>query len=367
MSWKFTRNVLLKALGLFLVLNIFMGLLQPVGELNKISLYNLFIPGRVRFPFGEDPSTSYNLTIDSLEAMFSSHVIDQMKSEDEYRVVIVGDSSVWGTLLRPEQTLAGTLDAYSLSTLDDRRVVFYNLGYPTLSLWKDVLIINEAKEHDPDLIIWVMTLESFPGINPQDSPLLSANQEKLDGLMGLDRSDHPIKTAFQFSETVIGARRELADWLRLQLYGFMWAATGIDQAYPDSYESAQRDLEDDLTLNGMDPADMASILEIGPIATGLELAGDTPVLIVNEPILISRGENSDIRYNFYYPRWAYDGYREWMSRTAQELGWDYLDAWNIADEQNFTNSAIHLDPAGENLMAQAILEHLLANAPVILR
>ncbi len=367
MSWKFTRNVLLKALGLFLVLNVIMGLFQPVGGLNNISVYNLFVPGRVRFPFGEDPSTSYNLTIGSLEAMFASHEINKPKRENEYRVVVVGDSSVWGTLLRPEQTLAGTLNAYSLSTRDGRRVTFYNLGYPTLSLWKDVLIISKAIECDPDLIIWVMTLESFPGVNPQDSPLLSVNQEELDGLMGLDRNDHPIKLTFQFSETVIGARRELADWLRLQLYGFMWAATGIDQTYPDSYESAQRDLEDDLTLNGMEPAEMASILEINPIAAGMELAGDTPLLIVNEPILISRGENSNIRYNFYYPRWAYDGYREWMGRTAQEMGWDYLDAWDLVDEQNFTNSAIHLDPVGETRLAQAILEHLKTSTSEVFR
>ena len=35
-----------------------------------------------------------------------------------------------------------------------------------------------------------------------------------------------------WDRTLIGARRPLADLLRLQLYGVLWAATGIDQDIP---------------------------------------------------------------------------------------------------------------------------------------
>jgi hypothetical protein len=82
------------------------------------------------------------------------------------------------------------------------------------------------------------------------------------------------------------------------------------------------------------------------------------VLVVNEPVLISTGENSMLRYNFYYPRWAYDQYREFMQERSQAEGWRYIDFWNLVDESEFTNSAIHLTPAGTSSLAVQLAEAL---------
>ncbi len=49
------------------------------------------------------------------------------------------------------------------------------------------------------------------------------------------------------------------------------------------------------------------------------MAGSIPVVIINEPMFISQGKNSDIRYNFYYPRWAYDDYREMMTEKSIKI------------------------------------------------
>ncbi len=100
------------------------------------------------------------------------------------------------------------------------------------------------------------------------------------------------------------------------------------------------------------------------LRAGLRLAGDTPVLVVNEPMFISQGQNSDIRYNFFYPRWAYDSYRDLMAQTAARegarQGWRYLDLWDAIPAAEFTNTAIHMTPNGSKvfagLLAQAILE-----------
>ena len=85
------------------------------------------------------------------------------------------------------------------------------------------------------------------------------------------------------------------------------------------------------------------------------------MLLVNEPMLISSGANSDIRYNFFYPRWAYDDYREMMSSLSQQNGWTYVDLWNIVPANEFTNSAIHLTPAGENMLAENLAPYILEN------
>ncbi len=93
---------------------------------------------------------------------------------------------------------------------------------------------------------------------------------------------------------------------------------------------------------------------------GWKIAGDTPILLVNEPILVSGGQNSDVRYNFYYPRWAYDQYRQQLDQAADQNGWDYLDAWNIVPESEFTNSAIHMTPFGVSLLAKTVAAKLFA-------
>ena len=122
MDLRFFRNVLLKALLLFIVLNLLFAASNP-ARLGKISAYNHLFPGRLRFPFGENPAHAYNLSLFDLDAMFASHAIAAgPKPADEYRVILIGDSSVWGTLLRPEETLAGLLDAPHLTACDGRKV-----------------------------------------------------------------------------------------------------------------------------------------------------------------------------------------------------------------------------------------------------
>ncbi len=71
------------------------------------------------------------------------------------------------------------------------------------------------------------------------------------------------------------------------------------------------------------------------------------------------GENSDIRYNYFYPRWAYDQYRAELSTRTQQLAIPYLDAWDWIDPHEFTNSAIHLTPDGEQEFARMLAEEIV--------
>lgn len=365
-DWRFLRNVLLKALLLFVVFNLaFASASGPLtSALGRISAYNLLFPGRPRFPFGEDPTVSYNLSLYNLDAMFASHVLAAggTKPSNEYRVLMLGDSSVWGTLLRPSDTLAGQLNQAKLTTCDGRVVRFYNLGYPTLSLTKDLMVLNQALSYHPDRIIWLVTLQSFPRSVQLTSPIVANNPALVDGLirqygLQLDPHDPALLKPDFWQQTIIGQRRNLADLLRLQLYGVMWAATGIDQDYPQSYTPAQRDFSTDASFNNWQPPRLPlDQISFDVLKAGLSAAAAAkiPVLLVNEPILISSGKNSEIRYNFYYPRWAYDQYRAALADTSRQAGWNLLDLWNLEAEQQFTNSAIHLTPAGEALLAQRI-------------
>lgn len=355
-------NILLKGLLLFLIFNLAFAAWQP--RLGYASLYNAVFPGRERLPFGENPEQSYNLSLFDLDAMFASHVIaGEEKAEDEYRVIVIGDSSVWGTLLKPEETIVGQLNAANLSVCG-KNVRVYNLGYPTISLTKDVMLLSYGMEYNPDLVIWMTTLEAFPIEKQTASPLAANNEETLHSLAGnyqlkVEANDSAVQKSF-WGNTILGNRRALADLIRLQMYGMMWAATGIDQFYPVEYERAQTDFETDESFHDFQPPTLdENQVALNALETGFRVADDTPMILVNEPMLISAGTNSDIRYNFFYPRWAYDQYREMMFAISEQNGWNYIDLWDAVPADEFTNSAIHLTSAGEKLLAENIAPYII--------
>ncbi len=363
---RFVRNVLLKALVLFFIANLLFAWTNPLPALGRLSAYNTLFPGRARLPYGELPDLAYNLSLFNLDAMFASHAIaGGSKPADEYRVVLIGDSSTWGFLLHPEDTLSAQLNARGLVTPAGKHVRFYNLGYPTLSLTKDLLILSRAVHYQPDLIIWLVTLESFPTSKQLASPIVQHNPQAVRALiatanLNLDANSPEFITSTRWEQTLIGQRRAIADWLRLQLYGVLWAATGVDQYYPEKYDPPQRDLSADESYYSLQPPVLDERdLAFDVLEAGVQLAGDVPVLFVNEPIYRSDGQNSDIRYNFYYPRWIYDQYRQAMDRRVRANGWLYLDVWDLVPASQFTNSAIHVTPFGEGLLADQISNTIL--------
>lgn len=333
-------RVFIKGIFLFIIFNLLIAIWQP--NIGKFSLYNSVFKGRERLPFGENPKQSYNLSLFDLDAMFASHVIHGTeKTEDEFRVIVIGDSSVWGTLLKPEETLTGQLNQMNLSACG-KNVKTYNIGYPTISLTKDVMLLDYAMQYEPDLILWMTTLDAFPN-EKQMSPIVENNQRQ--------------KTFWD--KTFIGDRRAWADLIRLQMYGVMWSATGIDQFYPDTYEKAQVDFEPDESYHDFVKPNLdESLLALNVLEVGFNIAGETPMILVNEPMLISSGNNSDIRYNFFYPRWAYDEYRNMMNELSEENNWQYVDLWDFIPANEFTNSAIHLTPTGEKMLAESLVPYI---------
>jgi hypothetical protein len=361
-SWK---RVILKGLLLFLIIDLLFSAFMPLSALGKISAYNLILPGRLRLPYGEKPDQAYNFSLFNLDAMFASHELAASdKPDDEFRVFLIGDSSVWGYLLKPENTLTEYINAAKLKVGDGRIVHAYNLGYPTMSLAKDLLILSYAMRYQPDAIIWLLTLESFPVSKQLDSPIVQNNPKDVLELikqysLNLNQQDKKFVIPNFFGSTLVGQRRALADIIRLQLYGVMWAATGIDQYYPDSFEPPQENLTNDESFHGLLPPNLASSdLSIDLLSSGNTMADGVPLIFVNEPIYLSHGENSDIRYNFFYPRWAYDQYRQLFEDFCQKNGFQCLDEWDLVPPSEFTNSAIHMSPQGTQKLASQIEDAL---------
>jgi hypothetical protein len=360
-AWLSISRVLITTALLFVACNVIFALLNPVEALGRVSLYNVILPGRERLPYGENSAQSYNLSMSNIPAMFASHVIARPKTADEFRVIVSGDSGTWGWLLNNEESLAGQINAQHLTTAEGKRVVAYNLGYPVMALSKDVLILEEALKRQPDLIVWPVTLESFPRAKQVFPSVVQNNAARVRSLidrfqLNLDPNDPRFIDPDFIGKTIVGQRRNLADWLRLQALGFSWAATRIDQAVPDQIKLRQSDFEQDVSWQTFTQTVTLTEgdLAFDVLGAGMKMAGDVPVLIINEPMFISNGQNSDLRYNSFYPRWAYDQYRTLLNDKATTNNWHYLDLWDSIAPDEFTDTPVHLTPQGMAQFAKVV-------------
>ena len=364
-------RLLLKTGVLFLILNLAFALVNPLPAIGRISAYNNLLPGRTRLPYGENPARAYNLSLYSLPAMLASHELAAAPlpvPTNEYRVIVIGDSSAWGYLLAPADTLTEQINRSHTTLPDGRLLRAYNLGYPVMSLTKDLLLLDMARTYTPDLVVWCVTLESFPMDKQLFPPLL---QNNLDAVRAL-AARYALPTAVTdtrfvqrdfFARTLLGQRRNLADLLRLQLYAPLWAATGIDQEIPETYMRRMEDLPADSTFAGFTQGELTQQdLAFDVLAAGFEAARPAELLLVNEPMFVSAGANSDLRYNFFYPRWAYDQYRTWLAAAARENNWRYFDWWDAVAAAEFTDSAVHMSPAGTGQLANKLAAAIVAAA-----
>ena len=348
-------RVLVKALVLFLVINIVYALIDP--SLGGISAYNHLIPGRVRFPFGSvnDP---YVVMVDNLDVMAASHRISAPEKTDEYRVVLIGDSSVWGEKISANDSISEQWNNLNLQC-NGMQIKFYNLGYPHPSIIKDLIVLDKAMQYEPDMIVWFVTLNTL--IPRRLSPFIAANSEEAAKVLNTYKIPYSqedelalSKPSF-FEKTLIGRRSELARAIKLQTLGLLWMATGQDKRPSNPAPALSQDVDDDAKFRGWVPrVKLENKMVFEALQAGHEMAGSVPILIVNEPIFIASGQNSDIRYNDVYPRWAFDQYRELMTSEAQKSRWNYLDLWNAVPDSEFSDTSLHVSAQGERQLIESI-------------
>jgi len=355
-------RILCKTIIILLIVNFSFPLISLI-RFPEISLYNSAFPGRQRLPFGENPELSYNFTLNDLDAMLASHVVAASEAESEYSIFVIGDSSIWGTLLENDATISAKLQNYFDSTalLENGLVKVYNLGYPTSSVLKDLVILDQALEYKPDMVIWFVTLNSLVKDSYQEAPIVLNNPDKTNTVISKYKLDIPLLSAQSYwDKTFLNQRRNIYDRIHLQMVAPMWASTGVDQYIPAEYTPAARDLEADDSYEYIQGHSVTETdLELSVISSFIAENPDVQVLVINEPILISSGLNSDIRYNLYYPRWIYDEYRKLLSTKFAEMEIKYIDLWDAVPESMFTNSAIHYNEQGVEIMVEKLYSFIM--------
>jgi len=365
-------RVLVKAFLFFVAFNLIYALVDP--PIGKINGYNLIWPGRLRFPYSETPAyygLSHNApVIEDFDAMFGSHIISASpKKDNEFRVLLLGDSSTWGGHVTPTDMLSEQLNRLGLTTCDGKTVQVFNLGYPWPSLLRDVLVLDWAKQYDPDLIIWLVTLHSFEK-KPMDRDFLIPHADRMGELVKsynikLPRVYMEIPQTSLWQKTIVGQRKHIKDVLLGQVFGPMWAGTGVDNHLAiTQIPPFSQDMPADISYMEYQTDKQAPVLVqslmFDVLRAGHDIAGDVPLIVINEPIFIASGQNSDLRYNELYARWAYDAYRDALTKWIQLKGYSFLDYWNTVPAEEFNNGVFHRNPQGEerfaNLIAPSLVE-----------
>ena len=141
--------------------------------------------------------------------------------------------------------------------------------------------------------------------------------------------------------------------------GALWSATGIDnhEGLHSDGEAPSPDLENDPAYDGLLPNASASpfnSLKLDVVSAGYARAGAVPVILVNEPIFMANGLNSEVRYNSVYPRWVYDEYRQFIFDWTSAQKRNYLDFWNILPPADFADQAFHRNASGERHFAEQL-------------
>lgn len=361
-NWASCARIVTKALTLFLIFNIALILINPVPFLANFSVYNRLVPGRHRLPYADRPELEYSVTVSNLDALFAAHEIHgHVKPIDEYRVFVLGDSATWGWKLKPEETLVSALNALRLTTTSEgrREVRVYNLAYPSGSAVRDLLLLDYAMRYQPDMVIWMVTFSTLADGARTNHVLVKDNAHRIRSLIDryqLKMNHGSVWEPGRRDRTLLGQRRkEIADVIRLQLYGVAWAATGIDHDYFSPYERVKSDLKDGDLYHGMSPKVLTEDdITFDVIVAMHKVVDGRPLLIINEPILIAHGKNSDVRYNNEYPRWLFDQYRALMKSKSAQEGWNYLDLWGLIPPDQFTDTEFHITPEANRVLAERI-------------
>lgn len=358
-------RLLLKTIILFVLFNMGFAILNP--PVGKITLYNSIIPGRLRFPYEQEPTfylVGYNAPVyEDFDAMFGAHVIANTKQEDEFRLVLLGDSSTWGISVQASQTLSEQLNQLHIQTCDGRTVHAYNLGYPMPFLTRDLLILDRAMKYQPDMVLWLVTLSTLESKSAETYFILP----HADQYLRLASSYHltlpdlrePVQKPSFLDRTLVGQRKRLKNIALVQMLGLLWAATGID-----NHEGLQPrdtvpspDVGDDIHYGNLSPGESSNLFDsllMGVLSAGYRIAGDVPVVLVNEPMFIAQGKNHQLRYNDSYPRWIYDDYRQFILKWTESQNRQILDYWNALPPNDFADQNFHRNPKGEKLFAELL-------------
>jgi len=356
-------RVVAKAVVLLLIVNV-VCLATNVNPVRAVTLFNtwwLVGHGRARLAY---PSDFQNGQL-PVESLLAAHAIAYTpKAADEFRVIVLGESGIAGWGLADQDTFAGQLTARGVQ-LNGKRVVAYNLAYPSPSAVRDVLILDAALRYQPDLVIWFTTaaaLDDSPEAVGVNGVFFDLNRQRLTRIAqarGLQSWLEPRLSPEPQWRNWLAIRDQdtLPVWINALLYPFVAPDLGLTTRRIAS-EPIPAKAKYYTGKPGFEslPNQTWQFLIVG---RDLAAQAGARLLLVNEPMLIGTGKNSDVNYNLEYERVFYDAYRDKLAAFAATNQLWYADRWDVIPAAHFTDTPFHADAGGYALLVDQIVEQIL--------
>jgi hypothetical protein len=328
-------RVILKALVLFVGFNLLLTLFpnpsyfvfrQLLPKLNKFPIYAVYYDSQAKHGFGAQ-------NVFDLNVLFNTHLISyEKKPANQYRIVFIGDSTVRdGTiyLMVDQQGCGGKI------------LHAYDLGYYGASATKDLMILQEAMNYSPDLIVWSVTDRTLSN-EPKD--FATANFADLIELTHTYSLSIPLDQSLNRSSSFFSGGDKIRLQTRLVLnYAILFPAIRNPQRM---IQTATNDIK---TNNSADQETLppSGTYLFSALTAAPKIAGGIPFLLINQP-----------RPSEVVAQADYMQYRQELLSLTSEQHWIFLDLWNLVPDEDFTDK-IHRDTEGETLYDKAAMPAIL--------
>ncbi len=311
-----------------------------------------------------------------LDLIFRQHEICRRPTLQpaERNVALIGNSAVFGLYVSAAESFAGLLNERWSSSSTPLHV--YNLGFVTTYQFKDALIVRQALDYEPDLIVYGISLADFVHLAPIPWPetlprFFAANDAAIDrlsdeGAVGLE---HLVATYRERAEY----RGRLAQrWTRFRESG-AYLRLGVRHNAPK--------LVNRWLLSPGDgpvgaPAASGKIRQMGPnyrchkvldafdksygedwsswnvlaYLEQIEREHGVDVVVVDLPSL---HDPKDECYNARQPTSADVAYRRWLHQQASSRDLELWDLHDLLSKSQFEDS-VHPTQSGHRKIAEAL-------------
>ena len=361
-SLSTTLRVMLKAVTLVITIN-FICLathFNPVAALTRVNLWGLVRHDRA---YLVDVQNGL-LPIDSLLA---AHMVAYSpKSNDEFRVLILGNSDPYDAGLNDDETLSARLNERNIR-INGKRLFSYNLAFPAGGIVSSTLVLEAALIYQPDLVISFVTANMFnnrDGFWDQNIAVFSVNRERLEQIASRYKmTDWFVPRPPVFALLGIHDQGTLAGWFNSLFYPF------VQSEIPHPTWRIAQDPIPAEPSNFMDVPGTYPVLN--PTWNFLDISQQmaesvgSHLLIINQPTLVVDGPHSDVSYSRMYGRAFYDTYYATLkSYTLTHHLW-YLDMWRTVAPEDYTDGELYIDPQGTVRVADELARQLSLRAIIM--
>jgi lysophospholipase L1-like esterase len=281
----------------------------------------------------------------------------------EARIVVLGNSAIYGFPLAAEQSFSGRLNARFDAAGTAAHV--FNLAWIYTYFLKDAVILDRALAYHPDVIVYALTLADTSHMAPLPfEPViefLRANADTVDAMAadpppGLEEPLESVRRYFEPQRLeVLAARRvNLSTYLRLvlrQQARVIATALGAPPAPPQPKTAGRRPVDcakvrrqDELFFRDFQVWNL-----LGDLAAIRARSGQR-VLVVNWPVA---HEPKDDCYNGRYTNARLAAFNAWLAAETTRLDLPYLDLSTMLPPGDFLDS-LHVSAAGHEQIADRV-------------